>query len=371
MRKNILMVIDSLGIGGAEKITLTLAELFVKEGFNVDIICIYDHVKFPIPEGVQVHSIYFTKKILQNYIYRRKLQNKIDNLEKSYKQSFSLILVHLLKAARLMQNYQHKKLYYVLHSTMSQESLSGLVGVKRKKRLARLSGKFKGRNIIAVSQGIAEDFKNIIGIKYKSLQVIYNPINLQNIEDQAKECNLFEKDKPYIMHLGRLVKVKRHDRLLKAYKDSNIDAKLLLVGEGPLRSEIEKDILRLGLQEKVILTGLQMNPYPIIRDARLLALSSDYEGLNMALLEALALNIPVVSVDCPSGPREILEGYLEHSLVAFGDKSTFAKMIASQYKSPQKISSTVLKRFSGNTVIKQYISLIYKSKDCFAGEVTI
>ena len=130
MSTNVLMVIDSLRVGGAERITLTLAGLFVKKGIHVDIIGVYDYVEYAVPDSVTVHTVGFKKRLFQNILYKRRLKNKIKELEKGHGKPFDLILVHLLKAARLMQGFQHNHLYYVLHSTMSQESLAGLEGKK-------------------------------------------------------------------------------------------------------------------------------------------------------------------------------------------------------------------------------------------------
>jgi len=356
------MIIDSLGIGGAEKITLTLAKLFVQKGFNVEIICIYNHIQFPIPENINVHTISYEKRRFQNTIYKYKLQQKIAALEKAQGGTFDLILVHLLKSARLMKDYKHKNLYFILHSTMSQESLSGLSKRQYDKMLKRMRGKFNGKNLIAVSKGVADDLTTVVGIKYKSLQVIYNPIDIENINTQAMEENPFQEKKPYIVHLGRLVKVKRHDRLLRAFKASQIDAHLVLVGAGEYAQRIKNEIEELELQGRVTLAGLHTNPYPIIRDARMLVLTSDYEGLNTAILEALALKVPVVSTDCFSGPREILEGYHDNALAPLDNEEVLAQMIHEQYLHPQAIAKDILDRFDVNVIVNQYIALINNVK---------
>lgn len=358
MSTNVLMVIDSLRVGGAERITLTLAELFVRKGIKVDIIGIYGNVEYAIPKGVNIHTIGFKKRLFQNTLYRKYLNNKIEALEESQGKPFDLILVHLLKAARLMQGFRHENLYYVLHSTMSQESLGGLDGGKYRRKHKRLKQKFDHKNVITVSKGIAYDLTEVVKIKPKTVQVIYNPIDVTSIRSQAQADNPFANDKPYIVHLGRLVQVKRHDRLLEAYKLADIDANLILIGEGDYRTNIEESIRVLGLEAKVLLAGMMTNPYPIIKNAKLLVLSSDYEGLSMAILEALALDVPVVSTDCPSGPREILEGYLDNALVAPNDTMALADMIKKQYDEPSSIALDVLERFDGQHVIEQYIALM-------------
>lgn len=360
MSQNVLMVIDSLRVGGAERITLTLAQLLVKQGVSVDIIGIYQNVEYAIPDGVKIHSIGYKKRVFQNEIYKSRLKKKIRALEKGYRKPFSLILVHLLKAARLMQNFKHNNLYYILHSTMSQESLAGLTGKKKQRKLKRLTKKFNGKNIITVSKGIAHDLREVVKIKPKTLQVIYNPIDIPHICTQAEDENPYDLEGAYIVHLGRLVRVKRHDRLLEAFKLSGIDAKLILIGEGDYKSYIEAKVDELGLKERIIFAGMQTNPYPIIKNAKLLVLSSEYEGLSMAILEALTLDVPVVSTDCPSGPKEILDGYLDNSLVPLSDINALAEMIKLQYETPSNIPRDVLNRFDGKHIVQQYLDLMNK-----------
>lgn len=358
MRKNVLMVIDSLRMGGAERVTLTLAELFVKAGISVDIITVYDAVQYEVPAEVTVHTIGFEKKLFQNIRYTKRLENKIKALELQQGKAFDLVLVHLLKAARLMQFFKHSHLYFVLHSTMSQESLSGLNSVKQKRKVKRLQRKFDHKNIITISKGMAEDLTNVMKIRPRSLHVIYNPVDVAKIKSLAEEENPFAEEQPYIVHLGRLVRIKRHDRLLDAFKQSGIDAKLIFIGEGDYRKAIEEKIAELGLQSRVILAGMRTNPYPILHDAKLLVLSSDYEGLPTVILEALALDVPVVSTNCSSGPKEILEGYLDNALVDPDDTKALAMMMRKQFDQPALIAPNILDRFEGRHIIEQYIELM-------------
>ncbi len=360
MSRHVLMVIDSLRVGGAERITLSLANEFVKQGVTVDIIGIYDYVEYEIPSDVGYHTLHYKKRAFQNYIYSKKLQKKIEVLETQQGKPYDLILVHLLKSARLLQNYQHKNLYYILHSTMSKESLSGLTGAKYQRKLKRLKKKFEGKNLIAVSKGIAYDLQEVVKIRPKSLEVIYNPLDIEMIQTLAEEKNDFKMKEPYIVHLGRLEYVKRHDLLLEAFKQTKLASKLVLIGEGTMRVKIEKDIVALGLEDRVVLVGMKTNPYPILKNAKLLVLTSEYEGLSMAILEALALETAVVSVDAPFGPREILEGYLDDALVVQNDTQRLSEVIKKQYENPLPIPSHILDRFDAKIVVLKYLDLIDK-----------
>ena len=127
-----------------------------------------------------------------------------------------------------------------------------------------------------------------------------------------------------------------------------------------MRANVEKHISVLGLEDRVLLVGMQTNPYPILKNARLLVLTSEYEGLSMAILEALALETAVVSVDAPFGPREILETYLDDVLVPQNDIQSLSKAIKQQYENPLPIPSHLLDRFDAKVVVLKYLDLIEK-----------
>jgi len=352
--KNILFVIDSLGIGGAEKAILTLANFFLNENCNVDIIVCDNIVQFEMPEQINLHILGFKKSFLDYRKYSHKLEKMISNLQKKYDKDFDLILVHLQKATRLIKNHDQTKVYHVVHSTFSQSAFKNKspLSVFFKKR--KLQNIYNNLNIITVSEGIKKDLLDNIQIRPKSIQRIYNPINKDEITSLADEPIELD-DNDYIVHVGRLAKVKRHDVLLKAFKLANINAKLILVGDGEEKSNILTLIKELHLEEKVILKGFQKNPYPYIKNAKLLVLSSEYEGLPTVLLESLILNTPVVSTNCPSGPNEILSDTLHRCLANVNDVEDLANKIRANYLHPtlQPRNTT----FHYKKIIQDYLAL--------------
>ncbi len=124
--------------------------------------------------------------------------------------------------------------------------------------------------------------------------------------------------------------------LLRAFALANRvrPLRLILLGEGRGRSELQRLASTLGIADRVLLPGFQSNPYQWIRHCDLFVLSSRWEGSPNVLTEALALGIPVVSTDCPSGPNEILQQGRFGRLVAVGDQRAMAGAILKTLKSP-------------------------------------
>ncbi len=147
--------------------------------------------------------------------------------------------------------------------------------------------------IITIHNGI--DIKQISHLKEKRLDKYQNIFN---------DNNLLK----YIT-IGRLEELKGHASLIEAFYDVKKkipNSKLIIIGEGSLKRLLKEQIEKLQLNNDVILTGYIKNPFKYISKADIFVLSSYYEGLPMVLLEALACELPIISTDCPTGPREIL-----------------------------------------------------------------
>lgn len=141
---------------------------------------------------------------------------------------------------------------------------------------------------------------------------------------------------PVIVSAGRLVPQKDHAMLINAirYLHPRRPVRLLIIGEGPLRAELEAQIRQLGLSTHVRLTGVLHNPYPYIAHASAFALSSRWEGMPNVLLEALALGTPVISTNCPSGPAEILGHPPKGALAPVGNPKRFSLVLARLLDNP-------------------------------------
>lgn len=194
--------------------------------------------------------------------------------------------------------------------------------------------------IVAVSHGVAEDLSKIAGVPFERIQVIPNPVITPRLPALASEPVThpwFADNRiPVVLGIGRLTRQKDFPTLLKAFATirAKRQCRLLIIGEGRDRLALEALAAELGLRDDVNLSGFVENPYAYISRSALFVLSSLWEGSPNVLTEALALGVPVVSTDCPSGPREILAGGRYGPLVPVGDTDALAKAMLETLANP-------------------------------------
>ncbi|MBD1876698.1 glycosyltransferase [Nodosilinea sp. FACHB-131] len=183
--------------------------------------------------------------------------------------------------------------------------------------------------LIALSQGVAEEFASLMQPPQPPIHVIYNA----GVDEQVTTgaiAPLMAEDlplpRPLIVACGRLCEQKGFTYLLEALAKvrQTVPAHLWIVGEGPLRPQLEQQIRQLGLDGAVRLLGFRPNPYQLMAAADVFVLSSVYEGFGNVVAEALACGVPVVSTDCPHGPAEILENGAAGLLVPPRDGAALA-----------------------------------------------
>lgn len=322
-----LFIIDSLEIGGAEKLVLSLAKKLAELKHDVSLLVIKNAIALEVPSGVNLHVLHYRKLAFMPYnvIYAIKLRRLVSKLVKDGGE-FRLATSNLNLSNRLTNIARMPNVHYCIHEAVSVSSLIKRKGLKRFFRMLRFRRILNGKDVIAVSNGVKDDLLKFVGIRPRSIQTIYNGVDFRTLQRLAEAGNkLIEGE--YVVHVGRLSLEKRHDILLMAYKESGIDPALVLVGDGPEKANIESMIRRLSLEERVVMTGWLSNPYPVMKKAILTLLASDYEGLPTVLVESFVLSTPVVSVDCRYGPREILGSQYQQYLAKPGDINSLADKI--------------------------------------------
>lgn len=226
------------------------------------------------------------------------------------------------------------------------------------------------QHIIAINNAMREQIYAQTPLQRNKISVITNPIILPEIIEKSLNTDIEIKDKDYLLVVARLVAGKGILELLDIYyklKQQGIRNKLYIVGDGEQRTEIMNKVSSLGLENECILLGEKTNPYPCFKYAKLFTFTSESEGLGMSILESMALGVPVIAMDCPTGPKEILGKNSEYGkLIPLHDQETFCRAVIELLNNPeayQYYSQKSLERateFSGESVKDKLQDLFVK-----------
>ena len=186
--------------------------------------------------------------------------------------------------------------------------------------------------ILAVSDGVADDLTAYLGLPEENVIAVYNPIVDESLEQLAAEPidhPWFGGEVPVVLAVGRLVPQKDYPTLLRAFAEvrRTRPARLVVLSGGAHRPDLETLATELGIGDDVDFAGFKLNPFSYMRACDVYVLSSLFEGLPGALIQALACGAPAVSTDCPSGPNEIVKPGENGFLVPVGDVSALGNAI--------------------------------------------
>jgi len=316
--KRIAIVIADLDLGGGQRVALNLAKALADRCMVSMIIFHDDDIHYEVPGelfNLQCPDASSTVgKVFNVFKRARKLKALIEEEDFDYVYSF-------METANFPTAMVFKEAAISVHC--NPRELSFFETLLMRMTYPRV------KDVVAVSDDVASILETDFG--FDNVSRIYNPVDVEDIRAQVKEP--YKHDKPYIVALGRFHEVKRYDLLINAYGQSNLkdDCDLLIIGDGELRESLEKQVDDLKLTEKVHFLGTQSNPFPYLAGAKFLTLSSRTEAFPMVLIEALALECPVVATDCPTGPREIVRHNENGLLVENENVDAFSKAIDSLY----------------------------------------
>lgn len=227
--------------------------------------------------------------------------------------------------------------------------------------------------IVAASEGVSQDIKNLFNLKNEKTTFVYNFIDIEKIQvlsnEEIDEEIFKNKLKPIILAVNRLdLHQKDIITLLKAFSlvVQNLDAYLVIVGEGPDRLKIETEIKELCLESNVFLLGHKNNPYKYMKNSDVFVLSSFHEGMPIVLIEAIACDLPVIATDCDFGPREIIKDGYNGFLVPVGNPQIMSEKILIILKNKEirekfiKNAKANLDTFSIDSSLSKYKKIIEK-----------
>ena len=344
----ILVLHGHLSMGGEERVLLNVLRNLVELNYDVDLLITWNHkennlFENEIPKKVNYEFLfdsYNGKNKLIKEIYRIKAKTTyLKKIEKKIKNEKYDIVIDYSSNLLKYDNFDIKiPVFAWIHFSLTFGEKLTLEKIKKYKKQYK-----KYSKIFAITRVMKEEFINKVGIDEKKVELVYNPIDLKLIEKKAENVekkyeNYLKQD--YFLQVSRLTQQKQPEHLVDIYyklKQSGIKEKLYFIGDGEKKEIIKQKIKEYNLENDIILLGQIENPYPFFKNAKLFVHTAKYEGLPTVLLESLALGTPVVSYDCPTGPRDILGKNNEYGeLISLNDKDMFVEKILELMNSKEK-----------------------------------
>ena len=302
-KRRVLFVINSLAGGGAERVMATLlanSEAWVAR-YQIALVVLDEAPQaFALPDWLNVIQL----------DCKGGMPASIASLARVAKEFDPHLTLSFLTRANLASGIvmmKRRRPWIISERTSSPAHLGSRARQLATKGMMRLVYP-RATVLIAVSGGVSDKLQASFGVNAKSIAVIPNPVDAAALAAAARNRNELADHTPYIIAVGRMVSVKNYAMLIEAFAKSALTCRLVIAGDGPEREALQELAARLGIADRVIMPGWLSNPYPALAGASAFALSSNVEGFPNALVEAMALGVPVVATNCHDGPAEILAG---------------------------------------------------------------
>jgi glycosyltransferase involved in cell wall biosynthesis len=358
----IAFYLPSLRGGGAERVIINLAQGITERGLPVDLVLAAAEGALldQLPPSVRVVDLRAGRVLrslgpLVGYLRRERPRVLVSSLTHAN--------VVALVAARLAQ--RATPVIATVHNTMSESTpqqgswLRGLWPALTRTFYPWAAG------VVAVSGGAADDLARITGFPRSEIEVIYNPVITPPMLALGGLTPdhpwLTSRETPVFLGVGRLTRQKDFPTLIRAFAEVRLtrSARLVILGEGEERPALEALAAELGVSEDVALPGFRSNAVSFMAASAVFVLSSAWEGLPTVLIEALAVGTRVVSTDCPSGPREILQDGRLGALVPVGDAPALAAAMSDALDGvADMVPAAALAPFTRDVAVDHYLRLI-------------
>lgn len=322
------IILPDLRGGGAERVCLNLANEFASRGLPVRMVLMQaegDLMSLLDPR-VEIVDLGATRA-------RHALWPLVRHLRQAPPGALLVNMWPLTFLGALARKLSGTKcrLVAVEHTAWSQSPLA-----KRPRTAMAIKASMKWMSprvdaLLAVSRGAAEDLESFAGLPVGAVGVQFNPVVAATppavVPEPSLDAAWLHGDQRRVIAVGSFKAEKDFPTLLRAFSRlrDQVDARLLILGEGDERPTLEALVEELGLEHAVELPGFVLDPAPYYARADLYAMSSAHEGLPTVLIEALEHGVPVVSTDCPCGPREILQYGKYGNLIPVGDVDALAR----------------------------------------------
>lgn len=392
MKKKIVFRSGSLRMGGLERVLIEVLQTIDKEKYNILLIidddCGEDNIfEKDIPREIKYYFLKSQDLINKTEYYKEKRKNTFCKLMYNLYMNLETFIMcretkKILKeigevdilidfdagASKYIDKINAKKKIVWIHNSIPKLK-------KKKSKIERFGKRLeKYDKVVAICDEMKEELQEIYPkIKEKIIR-IYNPFNFERIEKLKNDnTDLTDNDKKllekkYIVAIARLDSVQKDfSTLIKAFKivkEKGIEESLYIIGDGPSRKEIEQEIKKIGLEKEILLLGNRKNPYIWLKNSLFFVHSSKYEGLPTVLIETLICDKMIISSNCPTGPKEILNNESCGKLFEVGNYNQLADLLEKYLIDKERKNEflqEILKRkedFNKEKIIKEYENLI-------------
>ncbi|MCK2183043.1 glycosyltransferase [Halomonas getboli] len=385
--RRILIALRRLGTGGIETATLTLANAMAAAGNEVHLLVLKGQPSQQPHADVTLHCRDLDRQqrsgvtgmawhllnrlvlspliprsgfVWQGWRCSRAFDDFVVDLERRHG-ALDLILLRGQGAFELLWNVQDPRTWRVVEAVTGRFPKHAL-GRWLARRL------LQGKRVVSVSQGVKANLHAYLEaqqVQLRASRVIYNAVPVDDLRQKALETGQPAIPAPFLVHVARLVPVKRQSLLLQAFAQARrqgLDHHLAIIGDGSERPQLEALTRELELEDVVHFLGQQSNPYPWVAQADALVLSSRFEGLGIVLIEALALGTPCVAARAPGGIAEVLIDE-QQQLITDATPEALAEGMLKAVASPVEIRTAWVERFSEARIVSAFLDLIDDSSE--------
>ncbi|MEY2863741.1 MAG: hypothetical protein RLY58_1448 [Pseudomonadota bacterium] len=363
--QNILFVIDHLGLGGAERITVQLAHHLAIRGHQVTLAVLNGKKdRVPVPETVQYIDLHLSDDFAFGKMWRKRTltipeQTQLQALQARLQAD---LIVTGYNNGHWLGRYLHGNVWHWIHGELIEKRATFHLLSTIKEFFRRMRHRhafralFHDRQLIVVNQDLAEHYQALLPTA--NIQVIGNGVDPLALRQQLPALPI----QPCwdVLFLARLVHIKQPDHALLAFARSGLTGRMAIAGDGPERERLVQQAHALGIADRVDFLGWVDHPAHTIAHSRVLVLCSRNEGFGLVIAEALMLGTPVVAYACSAGIKDQLNSVnAQAGLVTPQQIDQLAHTLAQVVHHPYDIDPKQLESLTLDHMADQFETLIH------------